>query len=374
MPKASPAADDLDQLEPLDQDAPLRHPEEPTTTGWSLGQWRSSSPVDLGERLRRLVPAWLTRRGWGLVAAILAGAIGGLTYGASTHPEYAAQAVLAVPAGATATAPGDTPDAEALAITYATVFQNDGALLSPAAAQLGVSLNELTHHLSVSVETGTSLLLLRYTAPNPSEAIRGVNTIATAVVNQRHASNVVPKDTVNFVQLATSASQNGALARYSVEIGVLLGLLVGSILLLVAERIDPRADRSADIARVFDLPVAAIPTELSVPEFGHAVASATTPESTITLAPLRRADVPATKSITRTLVNGLFLSASGPRLMVSDALEEGLAYRLSTTAALVLVVRCGERMRAVGDALERLRLMGTSPAWVLLLDRYESDS
>ena len=360
-----PEVDPIEQIPPLEE-PPLRD------TGTEPRPWAplgAAIPQDWRKRLRNLVPGWLKRRGWGLLAAILAGAIGGLLYQASSHPTYSAQAILAVPPSASA---GSANEADALALTYAAALQSDDALLTPAAAKLGVPLDTLTDRLSVSVETGTAVLLVRYTAPTAAEAIQGVNTVANAVVNPAHSNSVVPLKTVNLVQSATASSQSAVFAKYGLEIGILLGLIVGSILLLVAERIDPRADRSDDIADVFHLPTASIPRELSVPEFGHAVATTTAPHATITLAPLRQADVPAAKSIKRALANSLFKSVSGPTIMVSDALEVGMAHRLSTSASLVLVVRSGERMRSVGDGLERLRLMGTHPEWVLLLDGYDA--
>ena len=51
------------------------------------------------------------------------------------------------------------------------------------------------------------------------------------------------------------------------------------------------------------------------------------------------------------------------------ALEGGMAHRLDANSEVVLVVRSGEHMQAIGDALERLRLTGRSPAWIAVLDR-----
>ncbi len=331
---------------------------KPVRSEWR--DWTARLP-----KLRRRIPAWLPRRAWLLATAIFVGAIAGLVLGASSNPSYAAEATLAVPPGATPASPGSSNEADALAINYAAFLQDDDALLSPAAAHLGVSLDTLTEHFSVSVETGTSVLLLRYTAPTKEAAIRGVNTIANDVVNQKNTSNVVPANTIDLVQLATSAKTNSLFVKYGLEIGLFLGLLVGVILVLVAERIDPRADTSGDVAQAFDRPVAALPSELSVPEFGHAVLNGSGPHEAVTLAPLRWWDVPAAQYIERTL------GADFPdtTIMVNTALEEGMAHQLNANSMLVLVIRSGERMSAVGDALERLRLMGSAPAWIALLDR-----
>jgi hypothetical protein len=209
------------------------------------------------------------------------------------------------------------------------------------------------------------VLLLRYTATTSADAIRGVNTIAAAIVGDRDHNNIVPLNTVDIVQLANSAKANGVLSRYGLPIGVFLGLLVGLIIALIAERIDPRADKASQLAEVFDCPVAALPSELSVPEFGHAVLNAPGAKNRMTLAPLRWWDAPAAYSIEQTLAPDY----PDTTISISKALEEGMAHRLSMNSELVLVIRSGEHMRAVGDALERLRLTGRKASWIALLDR-----
>jgi capsular polysaccharide biosynthesis protein len=318
-----------------------------------------------GGRFGRFLPPWFRRRAWLLVAAALAGALGGLSYGMLSAPKYSAQAVLAVPAGATGSNPGNAPNAQALAITYASVLQADDTILAPAAQELGLSVNELTDHLSVSVQTQTSVIVLRFTASSSQEAVRGVNTVADAIVNHKIASSVVPHDTVQIVQLATSASESSVLAKYGLPVGLFLGLMVGLIIALIAERLDPRADGASEVAEVFGRPVAMLPSELSVPEFGHAVLSADGAKHTMTLAPLRWWDVPAAYSIERTLAPDY----PDTTISVSRALEGGMAHRLDANSEVVLVVRSGEHMEAIGDALERLRLTGRIPAWIALLDR-----
>ena len=189
--------------------------------------------------------------------------------------------------------------------------------------------------------------------------------MATAIVDHKLHSSIVPLNTVEVVQLATSASASGVLARYGLPVGLFLGLLVGLIIALIAERLDPRADKADDVAEIFGHPVAMVPSELSVPEFGHAVLNAKGAKHTMTLAPLRWWDVPAAYSIERTLAPDY----PDTTISVSRALEGGMAHRLDANSELVLVVRSGEHMQAIGDALERLRLTGRTPAWIALLDR-----
>jgi capsular polysaccharide biosynthesis protein len=312
-------------------------------------------------RFSRFFPAWFRRRAWLMAAAALAGALGGLSYGMVSTPSYSAEATLAVPAGLTSAA----NEAQALAISYAAILPGDNAILAPAANKLGVSLDDLTRHLAVSVQTGTSVLVLKYTAPTSDEAVHGVNVIADSIVNHKTHSTIVPLNTVETVQLATSAHDSDILGKYGLPIGLFLGLLVGVIIALIAERLDPRADRADEITEVFGQPVAMVPSELSVAEFGHAVLTAQGAKRTMTLAPLRWWDVPAAYSIERTLAPDY----PDTTISVSRAIEGGMAHRLDPNSELVLVVRSGEHMQAIGDALERLRLTGRAPAWIALLDR-----
>lgn len=331
-------------------------------------QWRKKTKkwrFRAAGRFGRMFPAWLSRRAWLLVAAALAGALGGLSYSMVTNVKYSAEATLAVPAGATPTGPGSANEAGALAITYASVLQQYDAILAPAAHQLGLSVDGLTRHLAVSVQTGTSVIQLRYTAPTSAEAVRGVNVVVSQIANHKIHSSIVPLNTVGVVQLATSASDSSVLAKYGLPVGLFLGLMVGLIIALIAERLDPRADHASEVAEVFNRPVAMVPSELSVPEFGHAVLSAEGAQRTMTLAPLRWWDVPAAYSIERTLAPDY----PDTTISVSRALEGGMAHRLDANSEVVLVVRSGEHMQAIGDALERLRLTGRSPAWIAVLDR-----
>ncbi len=187
------------------------------------------------------------------------------------------------------------------------------------------------------------------------------------VRQEKLGTSVLPANTLSVVQLATDATGSGLFAKYGLFIGVFLGLLVGCILVLVAERVDPRADTSADVVQVFDRSVAALPSELSLAEFGHAVLATAPEQRNVTLAPLRWWDVAAAHHIE------LSMSEEFPdkSIAVSTALEEGMAHRLQSDTTLVLVVRSGEQLHAVGDVLERLRLMGSLPEWIALLDRHD---
>ncbi len=317
--------------------------------------------------LRRIFPPWFRRRAWLLVIAILAGTCGGVVYAATASPTYAALATVGIPAGATPNSPGSANDADALAQSYAAIIPGNTALLAPAASKLGVSVDTLASNLSVSVETGSSVLLLKYTAPTRDEAVAGVNAVAEDIVQLKN-NHLVAAGTVYTVQLATSARSSSVLAKYGPEIGFVLGALIGLILVLVAERVDPRADKSEDVDEVFGRPVVvSVPSELSIPEFGHAVVNGSGRTGPVTFAPLRWWDVPAAHSIERTLSDAYPEADLG----VSTALEEGMAHQLDSRSTLVLIVRSGERMRALGDVLERLHLMGNSPDWIALLDRHE---
>jgi capsular polysaccharide biosynthesis protein len=317
---------------------------------------------------RRVLPGWLYRRGWLLLLSVVAGLVGGYVYGGTAHTSYEAQVLLAVPSGASDQGPGNANDAVALALDYAAVLGNETDILAPAAQQLGIGVDQLKHRISVSVETGTAVLQLRYTAPTEEQAVVGVNEVATAIGQVNRANSVIPSKTLDVVEYATSANPNGTVSKHGAEIGIILGLLVGGLLVLIAERVDPRADTSEDISEVFNQPTVAVPGELTSLEFAHAMATAAAPETSFTLAPLRGSDLAAAGAFQR--IVHADATVQGPTWTVSDAIEERAAHRLPS-GAVILVVKSGERMRTIGDALERIRLMGTSLVWVLLLDRHD---
>ena len=241
-----------------------------------------------------------------------------------SNTSYSAEATLAVPAGATASQPG----ARTKRRHWPSRMPRSSSRTTPSwrrpPSSSGSPSTDLTRHLTVSVQTGTSVLVLNYTAPTSAQAVRGVNAVATAIVDHKLHSSIVPLNTVEVVQLATSASASGVLARYGLPVGLFFGLLVGLIIALIAERLDPRADKADEVAEIFGHPVAMVPSELSVPEFGHAVLNADGSRSdTMTLAPLRWWDVPAAYSIERTLAPNY----PDTTISVSRALEGGMAHQ-----------------------------------------------
>ncbi len=326
------------------------------------------TPPPVVRAIRRLIPGWFERRAWLLIVAVVAGLVGGIFYGGQTHPSYAAQVLLAVPSGATSTGPGNANDAVALALDYAAVLGNENDILAPAAQQLGIPLSELKHRITVSTETGTAVVVLKYTAPTAQDAIHGANTVATVIGQVDRANPVVPSKTLDVASFATSAARSGTIAKYGAYVGVVFGLFVGALLVLIAERVDPRADTSDDISEVFGQRTVAVPGELSAQELAYAVTTAAGPGSVCTLAPLRKSDLAEAGTFQRIVHNES--GEDRASWTVSDAIEDRSAHRLPE-GAVVLVVRSGERMRAVGDALERLRLMGRSLVWVMLLDRHD---
>jgi hypothetical protein len=86
-----------------------------------------------------------------------------------------------VQSGSGRTGPGSANNANALAVTYSALISTDSTIVNSAARSLGVSPSTLSRRISVSVETGTAVMLLKYSAPTEAAAVRGAQTVAHAV-------------------------------------------------------------------------------------------------------------------------------------------------------------------------------------------------
>ena len=208
--------------------------------GGSESDYGSNSSGHRQVRQPRL-PRWLWRHGWILLVTALAGIVGGWFIARHEPVSYVAQATLVVQSGATGFGPGSANEAGTLATTYAAVIPTDEAVLSAAGAILGVAPATVSHSLSVVVETGTSVLLLTYSAPKPTRAIRGATAIAEIVGGPASASVAIPAGSIAIVRLPGTANQPRPLRSYGMPVGAVLGLMLGFMLVLAAERSDPRA-------------------------------------------------------------------------------------------------------------------------------------
>jgi|GEM_PF-3411718 len=328
----------------------------------------TTPPVPAAAGLGVLRP-WMRRRAWILVAALVAGAAGGHVAAARHAPSYTAEATLVVPAGAGAQGPGDANDAAALAITYATFIPEDRELLRSAARRLGVPSDALTTGVSMSAQTGTSVMVLKYAAPTPGLAIQGAQALALTIVDTPPVGSGVPKGSVDVVRLPATATSTASLQKYALPLGALLGLALGCICVLAAERADPRLDDDLALAEAAGCPATAVPGAIGLPELARAIALQCHGETPIVLVPLTTAEVPAATALADAL-RGVW-----PRYMPPAEIEVGSHFEAAVPdlakghGSTVLVVRTGTPRRRVSSAAGRLRLLGGSQIWAILSRR-----
>src|SRR5579875_1882106 len=323
-------------------------------------------PVEgIGHSPRRVgVPAWLGRRAWLLVLALVAGSAGGWFAGKHTATSYHAAATLVVQSGASRVGPGSANDAEALATTYAALIPKDQGLLQAAAARLGMTSAAVGKAVTASVEQGTSLVVLGFSAPTAQRAIAGATAMARTVTSVIPISPAVAAGSITVVSLPTAASQGGTLHRLGLPLGAAIGLLVGLILVMVAERTDPRIDDTRALAEGAKCPASAVP-EGQTP----ALLVATEAETTLTVVPLSIGDT----ALAMALVRHFHLSwpppGEGPAVAVSPAFASGAVELARGSGPTVLVLRAGTRLRELSLAAERLRAIDRGPIWAVLVGR-----
>lgn len=315
----------------------------------------------------RRVPRGLIRRSWLVALALLAGSAGGWFAGKHAATSYGAQATVVVRSGSSASGPGGANDATTLATTYAALIPKDQSILAVAGRTIGVSPAVVGHDLSVTVENGTSVMVIDYSASDPASAIKGARAVAGAVASATPVSLAIGPDSVAVVSEPTSAHLQGTLHKYGVVIGGLLGLMVGLVLVLAAERADPRIDEAAALAEASGCKAAAVPDGVSFPELGRVLAEAGRADGSLTIVPLTIADTAPTMEIARELRP--WWPADGPAVRVSPAFSSGVVELARGSGPTVLISHPGTRQRDVLVATQRLRMIGRGPAWALLMAR-----
>ncbi|MHB1585401.1 MAG: YveK family protein, partial [Acidimicrobiales bacterium] len=309
---------------------------------------------------------WLRRRAWLLMVAALAGGAGGAWAGNHKGISYSAQSTLVVQSGSGKAGPGNANDAAALAVTYSTLLPTDSTIVDSAARSLGVSPSTVSHHLSVSVVTGTAVMLLKYSAPTAAEAQRGARTVAQIAAGAAPPSAAIPTGSLVVVQLPTSASIAGSLHKVGLPLGIVLGLAVGAILVIAVERADPRLDTAEQLASVGDCPATAVPGGMTMAELTRAISRVVGPASRVTVVAVEEADQPTAQALGRALASD---RASGePLFEVGPPFETAADELAAGSGPTVLVVAFGVPRRRVQVAVERLRLLGREPLWATLAD------
>lgn len=318
---------------------------------------------------RRRVLPWVWRRGWILVVTLLAGAFGGRWASSHHLPSYSAKATLVVQSGASALGPGDANDASALAITYATFIPKDSALLKTSAHFLGVPSSTMSSRISTSAETGTSVIQLSYSAPTPSGAVRGATVVSRTIANSPLVSGSIPQGSVKVVTLPTAASSGSSLTRYALPIGALLGLSVGLIAVLAAERADPRLDDETEVAESTGCPATLVPGEIGLTELARAISLSPRMGRSVTFIPLTADETGAATMLADHLQAAWPSDMPLAQLRLGAAVDSGAMDLAHSVEPTVLVVGTGRPRRQVQSAVARLQLIGRAPIWAVLVQR-----
>ncbi len=322
------------------------------------------APVTWRSRLRPKVPPWLRRRWWLLVLCILAGTAGGYVARASQKPMYTASSEVVVTTGASQQGPGDANDANALALTDASILPSDHALLTKVSRELGVPISAVAQHLSASVETGTSVVLVSFDAASPAEAIKGANAVGRAITSDNEEFSAIPNGSLALVQLANGAGTSGLLYNYGLPIGALFGLVIGLIFVMALERADPRADDVEDLTEVTATAASTYPSTVSMNELGQLIGRASGRAKGATIIPLSEDETEHANALHEELEEatrgeGFAFDVAPPVGTTAPALSHGLG-------PTVLVVNADARLRLVKETVQRLEALGRRPIWAVL--------
>ncbi|HVX22212.1 MAG TPA: hypothetical protein VHB02_12740 [Acidimicrobiales bacterium] len=321
---------------------------------------RRSAPSRLGRR-----GGWLRRRWMLVLLGLVAGTLGGFAASHGRAPSYTATAKLVVPSGASRISPGSANDAQALAITYAALLPEDQAVVDQVAADIGMSPTAVARNLFVQAESGTALLDVRFTAPVPEQAVAGANAVAINISGASPPTRAIAKGSVTVVSEATSATRSGGIYRFGALLGAILGLLVGLVAALVAERADRRVDDVVALGEVAGTRATAVWGGLSPVELATALAAEPgTPA--VSVVPMRPAQRAAAGALAESLARAWpGVPGDGP-VRVTDPFVVAPEAAAIGQGRPLLVVGQGERVVAVRDVVDRLRLVGRPPAWSAL--------
>jgi capsular polysaccharide biosynthesis protein len=318
-------------------------------------------------------PAWLWRRAWVLVVAVLAGMLGAQFVALGHASTYTARATLLVQSGAGASGPGAANDAAALAITYAAFIPTDGATIKAAARDLNLPQSQVSANITMSAESGTSVIVLDYAAPTAAEAIKGADAVAR-VVARSPAGSGIPSRSISVVREPVTASPTSSLRRYALPIGGIFGLAVGLIIVMAMERSDPHLDEANVVSEVFDCPSNALPTEIGLPELARAIALAADASNHLTVLPMERSDQASATSLVLGLRQVWPSDMAMPSITASSEFEAAAMSLSQGTGPTVVVLQPGASKRKASTVAERLRLIKRDPVWAVVMGRIRSGS
>ncbi len=288
---------------------------------------------------------------------------------ASAARRYTAEAVAIVRPGAASAFARDATDASTLARTFATLIPKDPTILGRTAEATGLRRAQVRDRLSVTVEFETALLFVRFSDPDARRARTGARTVARAVSGPEPASPRIPPRAISAVELPRTAPLQSSVARNALPIGLALGLCLGAILALAAERAFPRADDADALSYETGRPASTLEHLPSLAAQWARMGAGRRP-ARVVVRPASREDSRAAAATAERLLT-VPLPHDAARLDVHLAGPPGAASYADPVAVsgdvLVLVTERGRRIATVRRAMSVLEQMGTPPAYSLLV-------
>lgn len=317
--------------------------------------------------------AWARRRAWLLLIGLLAGCLGGYVATSKGATSYTATSELVVQAKGSTAATASANGAQALAVTYAALIPDDQALLDRVAANLGVPPSSVAHSLAVQADASTALVNIRFSSSDATAAVRGANDVARLLSSASPPGRAIAPGSVAVVSSADAAARSGTLHKYGLPLGVVGGLVVGLGAALVAERTDRRVDDLDALGSGADCSATTVPGGLTMAELARSLQRSD--GNRVTVVPMRSAQMDAANDLAwavreawpETLSSDTASPGSSAEVLVSPPFAD-VPESLSTGAGqTMLVVGEGERVPAVREVSERLRLLGRGPTWAVLV-------
>jgi capsular polysaccharide biosynthesis protein len=152
---------------------------------------------------------------------------------------------------------GNADQADRLAGTYAVLITEDPAILERVALEFGLTTDEVRDRISAVNDFGTSLLRIRFRASTPEAAVAGATYAAELVSDTQPASPRIVPGSISLVQLPELPDE-GLSTPYIVAVGALLGLILGTTLVVVWERAHPRVSDADDLSAAAAAPASAL--------------------------------------------------------------------------------------------------------------------
>jgi capsular polysaccharide biosynthesis protein len=325
----------------------------------------------------------LRRRGWVVLLATGITALVALAVASLRTPTYSAKGVAVVAANR-----GLTPDqAIGLAVTDAVLIPQDAAIARSVARAVHTTTKDIQSRLSASNDPTTAILRIDYQGTSASNAQAGATAALRSIAGPQPVSPNIASNSIQIVRLPTPPSASRGVPTL-VAIGIILGLALGSLLLVAWERADPRIDD------IDDLGAAAASPATSFDSMSDATSAALLERwrELAGQAPRSVALVPATEGLEASLgdiacvleltdenttavlpvESQSSLPTHGETFLFVGGVPggrhagEGVALACDLT---VLVVERGTSRMDLRRVLEVLRRFGIHPAWSILVSR-----